>query len=104
VVTQLTAGQFFGEMSLLTGDARSATVTAKTLLKVLVVGKDVLVQLVQEDRGVIERIGAVVARRQASTLAAKRELDREASKVAERLQTRPLMERIQNFLWGQAKV
>lgn len=104
VVTQLTAGQFFGEMSLLTGDARSATVTAKTLLKVLVVGKDVLVQLVQEDRGVIERIGAVVARRQASTLAAKRELDREASKVAERLQARPLMERIQNFLWGQAKV
>jgi CRP-like cAMP-binding protein len=72
VVNQLAQGQFFGEMSLLTGDARSTTVVATTVLKVLVVGKDGLVQLVQEDRGVIERIGAVVARRQAPTLAANR--------------------------------
>jgi CRP-like cAMP-binding protein len=104
VVNQLAQGQFFGEMSLLTGDPRSATVVATTVLKVLVVGKDGLVQLVQEDRGVIERIGAVVARRQASTLAAKQELDREASKAVERHAARPLIERIQNFLWGQARV
>ncbi|HEX2056161.1 MAG TPA: mechanosensitive ion channel family protein, partial [Nitrospiraceae bacterium] len=104
LVSQLTPGQFFGEMSLLTGEPRSATVTARTPLKVLVVGKDALVQLVQQDRVVIERIGAVVARRHASTLAAKQELDREASKAAGRHPVRPLIERIQNFLWGQAKV
>jgi CRP-like cAMP-binding protein len=104
LVSQLAPGQFFGEMSLLTGDPRSATVIARTPLKVLVVGKDALVQLVQEDRVVIERIGAVVARRQVSTLAARQELDREASKAADRHPVRPLIERIQNFLWGQAKV
>lgn len=104
VVNQLAPGQFFGEMSLLTGDPRSATVVATTILRVLVVGKDALVQLVQEDKGVIERIGAVVARRQASTLAAKQELDRESSKAVERQAARPLIERIQNFLWGQAKI
>jgi CRP-like cAMP-binding protein len=87
VVNQLSAGQFFGEMS----------------LRVIVVGKDLLVQIVQEDRRVIERIGDVITRRQASTLAAKQELDREASIAAGRHQARPLIERIQNFLWGQAK-
>lgn len=103
VVNQLSAGQFFGEMSLLTGDPRSATVIAKTPLMIIVVGKELLVQLVQEDRRAIERIGDVIMRRQASTLAAKQELDREASKAAGRHHARPLIERIQNFLWGQAK-
>jgi CRP-like cAMP-binding protein len=104
VVNQLSTGQFFGEMSLLTGDPRSATVVAKTPLRVIVVGKDLLVQLVQEDRRVIERIGDVITQRQVSTLAAKQELDREASKAAGRHHARPLIERIQNFLWGPAKV
>ena len=79
VVNQLSTGQFFGEMSLLTGDPRSATVIAESPLRVFVVGKDLLVQIVQEDRRVIERIGDVISRRQALTLPAKQELDREAS-------------------------
>jgi small-conductance mechanosensitive channel/CRP-like cAMP-binding protein len=104
VVSRLSAGEFFGEMSLLTGEPRSATVVAASRLRVIVVGKDTLVQLVNEDRQVIDRIGQVVARRQASTAAAKEELNRGATKAAAGHRTRPLIERIQDFLWGQARI
>jgi CRP-like cAMP-binding protein len=89
-ISQLPAGQFFGEMSLLTGEPRSATVVAATRLRVIVV-EDTLVQLVNEDRQIIERIGEVVARRHASTTAAKEELDLEAMKAVARHRTRPLI-------------
>ena len=47
-VTTLDAGKFFGEMSLLTGEPRSATVSAATELVVIAVAKQALLQVVQE--------------------------------------------------------
>ncbi|HQZ69116.1 MAG TPA: cyclic nucleotide-binding domain-containing protein, partial [Planctomycetaceae bacterium] len=102
-VTTLEAGKFFGEMSLLTGEPRSATVSAATELLVIAVGKQSLLQVVQEDRRLIERIGEVVARRQAATAAAKAQLSREAAALSAVTHTRSLVERIQNFFWGARK-
>ncbi len=100
VVTTLGAGQFFGEMSLLTGEPRSATVVAAETLQVIAVGKDALLQVVQQDRRLVEQIGEVVARRHAATAAAKAQLSKEAAALAASSQTKSLVERIQNFLWG----
>jgi len=99
-VTTLEPGKFFGEMSLLTGEPRSATVLAATDLTVIAVGKQALLQAIQEDRRLIERIGEVVARRQAATAAAKAQLSREAAALSVVTQTRSLVERIQSFFWG----
>jgi hypothetical protein len=76
-------------------------VLAASRLRVIVV--DTLVQLVNEDRQVIDRIGHVVARRQDSTVAAKEELNREPTKAAAGHRTRPLIERIQDFLRGPSQ-
>lgn len=102
-VTTLDAGKFFGEMSLLTGEPRSATVVAATELSVIAVGKQALLQVVQEDRRLIERIGEVVARRQAVTAAAKAQLSRDAAALSVVTHARSLVERIQSFLWGTRK-
>ena len=44
-VASLKKGQFFGEMSLLTGTPRSATVQAKSQLTVTVIGKNAMSQV-----------------------------------------------------------
>ncbi|MGZ8422924.1 MAG: cyclic nucleotide-binding domain-containing protein [Nitrospira sp.] len=102
-VTTLGSGQFFGEMSLLTGEPRSATVLAATELLLIAVGKDALMQVVQDDRRLLERIGEVVAKRQSATAAAKAQLSRDAAALSTVTHTRSLVERIQNFFWGGRK-
>ncbi len=94
-------GQFFGELSLLTGERRAATVTAATPLKVIVIGKTALLHVVQSDQGLVERISEVVARRQAAASAAREQLSREASMAKMTSQTRSLIARIQYYLWGK---
>ncbi|MGC3974544.1 MAG: mechanosensitive ion channel [Nitrospira sp.] len=102
-VSTLEPGKFFGEMSLLTGEPRSATVVAVTQLSVIAVGKSALLQVVQEDRRLIERIGEVVARRQAVTAAAKAQLSIDSAALSVVTHTRSLVERIQSFFWGTRK-
>jgi len=102
-VTTLSGGQFFGEMSLLTGEPRSATVVAATELSVVTVEKDGLMRIVEADRRLLEQIGEVVARRQAATAAAKAKLSRDAEALSAITRTRSLVERIQSFFWGDHK-
>jgi small-conductance mechanosensitive channel len=102
-INQMHRGQFFGEMSLLTGEPRSATVRAVTPLKLVQVGKAALSRIVQEDQRLVERIGEVVARRQVMTIAAKEQLSRERASLEVTQQTRSLIDRIQGFLWGRAR-
>ncbi len=94
-------GQFFGELSLLTGERRAATVTAASSLKVIVIGKAALLHVVQSDQGLVERISEVVAGRQAAASAAREQLSREASMAKRTSQTRSLIARIQHYLWGK---
>lgn len=103
IVTTLKAGHFFGEMSLLTGEPRSATVLAVTELLVIAVSKNALMRVVQDDRRLLERIGEVVAKRQAATAAAKTQLCKDAAGLSTVTHTRPLIERIQIFFWGGRK-
>ena len=64
-VARLTPGSFFGEMSLLTGEARTATVTAVSDCEVLEITADGFRRLVLENPAVVEQVGAAVATRAA---------------------------------------
>jgi small-conductance mechanosensitive channel/CRP-like cAMP-binding protein len=58
-------GGFFGEMSLLTGDPRTATVTALTDCDLVEIGADAFRRVVLADAAVVERVTAAVAARRA---------------------------------------
>jgi CRP-like cAMP-binding protein len=59
----LRPGDFFGEMSLLDGDPRSATVTAVTDLRLLVVDRSHFWRLLNETPDLVRRILMVLSRR-----------------------------------------
>ena len=59
----LRPGDFFGEMSLLDGEARSATVTAMTDLRLLVVDRSHFWRLLNETPDLVRRILMVLSRR-----------------------------------------
>ncbi len=67
-VGQIISGQFFGEMSLLTGQARSATVIAATDTIVYEVSKDNISPLLSNNKKFSETISKIVADRRLSTL------------------------------------
>jgi CRP-like cAMP-binding protein len=58
-------GGFFGEMSLLTGDARSATVTAVTDCELIEIGVEAFRRVVLADAAIVDRVTAAVAKRRA---------------------------------------
>jgi small-conductance mechanosensitive channel/CRP-like cAMP-binding protein len=94
-VARLRAGDVFGEMSLLTGEARSATVTAITDCDLLEIDADGFRRLALTNPSVLERVTTVTARR-------KEELDRHretratAATAAETHQS--LLARVRQFL------
>jgi len=58
------AGDVVGEMSLMTGAPRTATITALTRLRVLEITKDAIGNLLTESPGLFERFSRVLAQRQ----------------------------------------
>ncbi|MFT3773274.1 MAG: mechanosensitive ion channel family protein [Minicystis sp.] len=65
VIARLGPGKFFGEMALVTGDRRQATVRAATSCQLLEVGRDALRTVLERSPDLAERISGVLAERQA---------------------------------------
>ena len=63
-VAALSSGDCFGEMSLLTGERRSATVIAKSDCEVVEIGKPVIAQSLQENPELLNKLSELLARRQ----------------------------------------
>jgi small-conductance mechanosensitive channel len=63
-VATLSDGQFFGEMSLMTGAMRAATVVAKSDVECYVVDKEAFQEILQEKPELAGIIGDILARRQ----------------------------------------
>lgn len=63
-VATLRAGDIFGEMSLLTGARRSATVTAATPLETVEISKQALARVLDHAPDLVDRFVAMIARRQ----------------------------------------
>lgn len=63
-VARLGPGSIVGEMSLLTGARRSATVTAVTPLEVIEVNKEALAHVLKQSPDLVERFAALIEKRQ----------------------------------------
>lgn len=75
-VARLGEGKFFGEMALMTGEPRTATVRASCDCELLVIGSETFKQSLESSPDLVERISHVLAERQAL-------LDEKASQRAE---------------------
>jgi len=95
--------QFFGEMSLLTGEPRSATIVAQTKLEVVVVTKAVLERPIMGNPLLAERIGTVLAERKSGLAAVQENLEHrdESTEVVEHWRT-SLGSRIRRFFGATA--
>jgi small-conductance mechanosensitive channel/CRP-like cAMP-binding protein len=92
-VARIEAGGYFGEMSLLTGEPRTATVLAMGDVEVIELNADLFRRLAEADPRAIERIAESAAARQAGLAAA-----RSASVGAVSADTGTLMARMKKFL------
>jgi CRP-like cAMP-binding protein len=77
-VATIKKGQFFGEMSLLTGAPRSATVQAKSQLTVIVVGKNAMSQVISRNLNLADEFGTILAARQSHLASTRETADRAA--------------------------
>jgi len=98
-VTLATLGEggFFGEMSLLTGEPRSATVTSDGGCEVLVIGKGALAPLLARDPQLAEKLSAAVMGRQAETLATLEDRRHRNRDAAAPRPEASLLQRIRSF-------
>jgi small-conductance mechanosensitive channel/CRP-like cAMP-binding protein len=95
-LSRLHAGSFFGEMSLLAGEPRSATVRATTDLTVLVIDRDTFKEIISADPALLGPLSEIAARRQEAQREHRRFLEVSASD-ADRQQVQRLRERIKAF-------
>jgi small-conductance mechanosensitive channel/CRP-like cAMP-binding protein len=96
-LAQLGVGRFFGEMGLLTGEARTATVVAIDEVECYRLGKQVFQELVKERPEIAQDVAAELARRRSQMSAAKEDLDAEAARERERQTAYDLMTKIRSF-------
>jgi small-conductance mechanosensitive channel len=102
-VNQLTAGECFGEMALMTGEARGATVVAVEDSEVLLVDREALTPIMHASPELPERFGALLAERRAMTQSALDMHTLASSAVHEPLPRVTLGHRIREF-FGLPKV
>lgn len=68
VVAHLTKGAFFGEMSLLTGEKRTATITAEVDARVLALSKAIFAEVLETNIQIAEALAKVLEKRQRENL------------------------------------
>jgi small-conductance mechanosensitive channel/CRP-like cAMP-binding protein len=66
-VATLRTGDYCGEMSLLTGDPRSATVVAATDCEMWEIGKEVLAEILQQNEPLVQKLSELLAQRRMET-------------------------------------
>ena len=66
-VAKISAGEAFGEMCMLTGETRSATIVARTDTDIWEIRRSVLQPLLQESTTMLERMSDLLARRKMET-------------------------------------
>src|SRR6266481_4280076 len=97
-VASLNAGDCFGEMSLLTGERRMATVQAKSDCYVLEIGKPVMAEVIRDSPDCLERLSQLLARRKLETEGILKEVARTDEQVLkERQYTATFLHRLRSF-------
>lgn len=96
-VAQLAAPSFFGEMSLMTGEPRSATVVALTDVECFRLDKAAFQEIVRRKPQIANHVASVLAKRRIELLAAKEGLDQEASNRRLAADQKDLLGKIRRF-------
>lgn len=97
-VATLGPGDFFGEMSLLTGEGRKATVTARKDTQLIIIDSAGFAEVFRNNPGVMEQLSELVAMRSAKLEEAKRQAISDAEMIEERKQeSRALLDKIKAF-------
>jgi CRP-like cAMP-binding protein len=97
VVAELGPGQYFGEMSLLTGEKRTATVTAVDDCRLIEITADAFRAFVLNNAAVLENLSSEVARRRAASAQARHGAERSLSAPES---AGSLLARVRRFLLG----
>lgn len=66
-IRELKQGEYFGEMSLLTGEKRSATVIAQNEVTILEIGSDSILPIIKENPNLMENMSKKLAERKIAT-------------------------------------
>ena len=97
-VARLSRGEFFGEMALLTGDARTASVTAVDDLSVLVIHKAALQTMLERRPGLAQEMAEIVELRRQGLRAVKELKEAPADKKLQAQKSAgELVQRIRRF-------
>ena len=96
-IATLHAGNFFGEMGMMTGAPRSATVIALTDVECYRVDKDAFRDILRRRPEIAEDISEVLAHRRAELDAAREDLNEEAKRARMRAHQGDLLQRIRDF-------
>jgi small-conductance mechanosensitive channel len=97
-VATLSAGDCFGEMSLLTGERRAATVRAETDCHVMEISKPVMGEVLRDSPDCLERLSELLARRKLENEGVLKEADSLAHKESkEREYTASFLQRLRMF-------
>jgi len=97
-VANLRAGDCFGEMSLLTGERRTATVRAKTDCHVMEIGKPVMAEILREAPDCLERLSELLAKRKMENEGILKEAASQGqNKNKEREYTANFLQRLRTF-------
>lgn len=95
---EMGAGNYFGEMALLTGEPRSATVSALVDSELLTITKDDLRSIITGNQEVEKIISSVLAQRQLRTAKAREEADQERAARKSEVRGGPKLEQLSEQL------
>lgn len=96
-LAQLTPGQFFGEMALLAGEERTATVTAEDDLEVVAVFRDAITELLQNRPELAEEMAQIAAKRKAHRAEVESAHNAEAHSQSEMRDSTKLLSKIKGI-------
>jgi small-conductance mechanosensitive channel/CRP-like cAMP-binding protein len=97
-VATLSAGDCFGEMSLLTGERRTATVRAESDCYVLEIGKPVMAEVIRDSPDCLERLSELLAKRKMENEGILKEAASQAqNEKTEREYTASFLHRLRTF-------
>lgn len=96
-VARLGSGDFFGEMSLMTGAPRSATVVAVSPVECYRLDKDAFQKVIRERPAIAEPVAEILARRRTELITVRENLDQEAQRRHFAAAKSDLLGRIRDF-------
>ena len=96
-VAELHEGDFFGEMGMMTGETRSATVSALTDVECYRLDKEAFDEILSRRPAIAEGISQMLARRRAELEAIREGLNEEAKRARMRRHQGDLLDRIRKF-------